>query len=475
MPRGPLVDRTAPAQRRANDPVRRLEAENGELRRKLEVLQAEKLLVEKDRNYFKREVDALRQELRENKLKSKLLKPLGDKKSARSRAITELEKVLLARYHPADLPMLFVGILRRVDKDEEGLTDLLFKEHAFKHILKQIHDRRDSQIALHLGTVYYVDLQALLRLIAGISLRRCGLFHQCFRWLNAADGTRTRAMLAPGSRQPAPQLFDPRVMAKCQRDALARLSITLEELSSEETKSVGASVSGEYTVDLVITKMIHAAQVGGCCGGMATKGTKEDPHIVMNTADGAGILQRNSGVRDSIFLASTEYLGQSEADVRNLVIWRASHKAESWETMNVHMASIRPALCRFYEDGELRPYGKPSGVFVKIMLVADLPAVRKMCGLKSHLHNCFGPPFCECCRDDMYALNFDYFMHAGHGISYKNECHRHHVPLHEALGKREPKFWEFRCDLCNKVRLPVPAPATPHVSPASSRYPLRYS
>jgi len=78
-------------------------------------------------------------------------------------------------------------------------------------------------------------------------------------------------------------------MAKCHGDALARSGINLEELSSEETKVVGASISGEYTVHLVITKMIHAAQVGGRYGGMATKGTKEDPHIVMNTADRAGI------------------------------------------------------------------------------------------------------------------------------------------------------------------------------------------
>jgi len=236
MPRGPLVDRTAPAQRRADDPVCRLEAENAELRRQLEVLQSEKLLVENQRNCFKREMDALRKELRETEAKMKMLKPIGNVKNARSLAIIEVEKVLLARYHHADLPMLFVGVLRRVGKNEEGLTDLLFKEHAFQPILKQIHNQRDAQIASHLGTVYDVDLQALLRLIAGISLRRCGLFHQCFRWLNAADGTRTRAMLAPDSRQPAPQLFDLRVMAKCQRDALARSGINLEELSSEETK-----------------------------------------------------------------------------------------------------------------------------------------------------------------------------------------------------------------------------------------------
>ena len=54
------------------------------------------------------------------------------------------------------------------------------------------------------------------------------------------------------------------------------------------------------------------------------------------------------------------------------------------------LANLLPDLRRIYADGELRPNGEPSGVHVKLVLVADKPFIRHVCGLLSHNANAFG-------------------------------------------------------------------------------------
>ena len=57
---------------------------------------------------------------------------------------------------------------------------------------------------------------------------------------------------------------------------------------------------------------------------MATKGTKEDPHIVNVTGDGAGLSAAWSGVRVSSFPGTTELLNQSSLDLSNWLLCAAA-------------------------------------------------------------------------------------------------------------------------------------------------------
>ena len=125
--------------------------------------------------------------------------------------------------------------------------------------------------------------------------------------------------------------------------------------------------------------------------------------------------------------------------------------------LSARLNGIRPDICRLYNDGvkpgELSPDGKPSGIFVKLILTADKPFMRKACGLLSHNAIYFGEPNCDCPEADIYNLTFCKKTHY-EGISFETMCHRAHVPPWQALGRPEPEKWSFTCDCCKKV---VPA------------------
>ena len=75
----------------------------------------------------------------------------------------------------------------------------------------------------------------------------------------------------------------------------------------------------------------------------------------------------------------------------------------------------------------------------------------------SHNADAFGAPFCECCDEngesDLYNYTFDKHTHYGN-TTFEDLCHRAHVPVHEALGKRAPAQWKFTCPCCKEVRIP---------------------
>ena len=119
--------------------------------------------------------------------------------------------------------------------------------------------------------------------------------------------------------------------------------------------------------------------------------------------------------------------------------------------LKARLENILPDLRRLYnegEGGELSPNGDPSGIFIKIVLSADKPFMRKLNGLLSHNANCFGPPSCSCCDEDLYNFTFNKKTHYGQ-VTYATLCHRAHVPVWQALGQPEPARWEFKCDCCN--------------------------
>ena len=119
--------------------------------------------------------------------------------------------------------------------------------------------------------------------------------------------------------------------------------------------------------------------------------------------------------------------------------------------LKARLENILPDLRRLYnagEAGELSPNGDPSGIFIKIVLSADKPFMRKLNGLLSHNANCFGPPSCSCCDKDLYNFTFNKKTHYGQ-VTFATLCHRAHVPVWQALGQPEPARWEFKCDCCN--------------------------
>ena len=125
--------------------------------------------------------------------------------------------------------------------------------------------------------------------------------------------------------------------------------------------------------------------------------------------------------------------------------------------MKGRLANILPDMRRLYnggEAGELMREGQSTGIFVKLVLSADKPFMRKINGLLSHNANCFGPPSCSCTDKDLYNFTFNKKTHYGK-VTFATLCHRAHVPVWQALGLKEPEKWEFFCDGC-KARNPLP-------------------
>ena len=107
--------------------------------------------------------------------------------------------------------------------------------------------------------------------------------------------------------------------------------------------------------------------------------------------------------------------------------------------------TILPSLQRLFVDGELRPDGVRSGVFVEIGLVADLPFMRHACGLRSQNADCFGMPFCPCKDKQLYEFA-QFCPRTHHGqVSFEHMCHLSHTPLWLALGLPEPERWTMKC------------------------------
>ena len=149
--------------------------------------------------------------------------------------------------------------------------------------------------------------------------------------------------------------------------------------------------------------------------------------------------------------ASTEFLNQSSNDCIDIVQYEERHNAEHYTVLRARTKEIRPVLARLHADGELRPGGVRSGVFVRICLVADKPFIRHVCGLTSHNADAFGAPFCKCCDRDIYKFSFDKKSHYGN-VTFEQLCSRAHIPTWQALGQSEPAEWCFECDGCGEVR-----------------------
>ena len=176
-----------------------------------------------------------------------------------------------------------------LEKHHDMLLRTLIKDdQRFSSVMREIYLARDKQILEHLTTaVFYADAFSLLRLICKLSKRECHLIEQSFKYEHRANGTKVRHMLCADSTVPAPSLFNVAAIAASERSAELSSKLLLHEHSDRR----GADVSGRPGgLDQAIFNGLEATKTDRT-GGMATKGTAADPHLIALSGDGAGLTQ----------------------------------------------------------------------------------------------------------------------------------------------------------------------------------------
>lgn len=358
-----------------------------------------------------------------------------------------------ACYPAKHLPSLVLsGMKKAAKKTGHDVRGHIAKSKFFKPALDSIHALRDAKIAKHLSERVFTSAKcALLRLIVKNSKRECGLIQQTFKYEHLPNGRRVREKLCEGSAFPAPELFSIEGITAVEKQALNASGVKLREHSDKR----GADISGErYSLDTAIFNGIEAAKTNRT-GGMATKGTQDDPHIECMTGDGAGLSAAFTGVAVRSFNGSTNGLNQSSLDVINWLLYKESRKAEDYMTLKGRLRGLQPDLRRLYNGGkaaELRQGGRRSGVYIKLVLTADKPFIRHVCGMLSHNADAFGSPYCRCKDKDLFNFSRCKRTHYG-SITFETLCARAHVPVWMALEQDEPDDWVMTCDCCDQVTL----------------------
>ena len=102
---------------------------------------------------------------------------------------------------------------------------------------------------------------------------------------------------------------------------------------------------------------------------------------------------------------------------------------------------------------------------VKLLLVADKPALCHVLGRRSFAHDYFSP-HCRCSEKKGQLNDFSRNPLTHYDdISFKERCALALVPLHEALGLPEPADWT----VTNQGTVPPAAPLTHTASHATRR------
>ena len=432
---------------RTNDPLAKMTAERDEAIRRFEA--SEKLEKEaiKQRGKEYRRAERYKNEL-------KTLKHITGVAGGDS-VISEIEsssmwskeaittRNWLKRFAPTDVPEVVARALAGL-KDENGrsVLHMIADCDAFtdvkKQIKKQIIRERDEQIHNHLRDVVLAPRKCeLARLLLRVSWRKTRWLTSLFKWNWAyvneeGEREKKRHMLAPDSEQPVPDIFPIKQMRSWETTKLSGAAGNVAHTDGKGSES--------KSVDWAILAAIKAADVNAGMGGMATKGTEDDPHWMILTGDGAGLTEAESGVRIAVCVGSVRKLNQSMHAIYNLVFYKADENAESYETIMARCANVRPQLCRIFKEGQCRNEdGSLSGIHVKFMLSADKPFIMKALGRKNMNYDHFSHS-CDCADKDLYKLDFDTATHYM-GITFQQRCSRALVPLHEALEMPEPEDW----------------------------------
>ena len=455
MPRPSKDWQPAQSQRHCSD-IRRAEANAVEAARLTQVKEEEKQHSAWHRSSEKAEIKRLEEEFKDFKAPS-LDGPNGAIGKLNKQSSTFYDHVLfgydwLKRYNILDIPPLIAAVLKKLGNEKgEDLRWKTLMDEGMASARNALLHEHEEQISKHLTEkVFTGDHFALLRLVGGMSKRLCGLIEQSLKYVHRSDGTKSKQRLHPASRctTSVPAIFSLKAIILAEREAEIASNL---ELRQHEDKQGADICSKAYALDQAMLQSIGNTSRAG---GMATEGTKTDPHLVCISGDGAGLTAANTGVRVGHFVGSTNLLNQSSLDVVTWLFYKAQTKAEDYTILNARLIAVLPDLQRLFnggEPGELLLDGVSTGVFVELVLVADKPFIRHVCGLLSHNADAFGAPFCNCCdQTDRPALyDFSQCKHTHYGrTSFEDLCHRAHVPLWEALGLKEPEFWEFRCPCC---------------------------
>ena len=205
----------------------------------------------------------------------------------------------LRRFDPTDVAAVAAAAVRKVQREEKPEVDIMkellgsiWAETARKTLLHEHEVKCAKYLSEH---VYTNDHFSILRLVGVISKRVCGLIEQSLKWEWFGDGTKKRRMMCEGSTVPAPTIFSKRGIGESETQAQKDSGLTLAQHKDRK----GADICGmAYSLDRAIFDSVRNTTRAG---GMCTKGTLLDPHLICVTGDGAGLTARDSGVRVAHF------------------------------------------------------------------------------------------------------------------------------------------------------------------------------
>ena len=244
---------------RASAEVRQAETQASEARRLLAVAEEEKANTKWHRNSEKQELKEVKQELKD------ALPPTMDGKAnaiprlkPNSHAFYEHVKFgvdWLRRFHVLDVPMLLVATMKSLGREKE--TDVCretMMHDGMRTTRNTLLTEHEKVIAAHLQEkVYTSDHFSLLRLITGMSKRACGLINQSLKYVHNSDGTKTRQVLFPGSRVPAPSVFSLNAIIESENRAEKDSNYVLRQHEDKR----GADICGKVRHAAVPPPMPH--------------------------------------------------------------------------------------------------------------------------------------------------------------------------------------------------------------------------
>ena len=473
MGRQPAREQRLTAQR-ASAEFREQVSSNAELQRRIGELEDELRETRNCRNKYANQVTQLKEEL--NKIQPASLDGRSTSipkiKSHTSQAFYNHVDFIyrsLRRFDSSDIAAVTSAAVNKLSRErKEDFAGGLLRAPGLKSAREVLLHAHELKIADHLALeVLTSDHFSLLRLVGGMSKRLCGLIEQAIKWVHHADGTKTRQVLSPGSTVGMPPIFGLRGINAAEATAESESGVAL----NDHIDRCGADICGKaHAIDRAMRDSIRWTSRSG---GMATKGSLAEPHLMCITGDGAGLTAAKSGVRVGHFPGSTNLLNQSSLDCANWLFYKENSKAEDYTVIAGRLENCLPDIRRIYRTGELaNDDGTPSGIFVRLVLVADKPFIRHACGMLSHNADSFGAPFCTCCdtSDDgdttsgggLYDYTMDTRTHYGN-TTVEDLCHRAHVAPWEMMGEREPQQWFFECPCCGEVCACPTLPTPTHV------------
>ena len=353
MPRPSKDWQPAPSQRHCSD-IRRAEAKAAEAARVVQVKEEEKQHAFRQRSTEKAEIKRLEEELKD--LKAASLAGLNGAIGKLSKqSSTFYDHVAfgydwLKRYNILDIPPLIAAVLKKLGNEKgEDLRWKTLMDEGMASARNALLHEHEEQISKHLTEkVFTGEHFALLRLVGGMSKRLCGLIEQSLKYVHRSDGTRSKQRLHPASTctTSVPAIFSLRAIIFAEREAEIASNL---ELRQHEDKRGADICSKAYALDQAMLQSIGNTSRAG---GMATEGTKTDPHLVCISGDGAGLTAANTGVRVGHFVGSTNLLNQSSLDVVTWLFYKAQTKAEDYTILNARLIAVLPDLQRLFNGGE---------------------------------------------------------------------------------------------------------------------------